>query len=144
MADSVEPNRAPPRTHVIEVSVAAEEIDVMGHANNTVYLRWLEQAAWSHYKALGIDWPVFQRLQRGMVAHRHELDYLAPCFEGDVLEVNTWIAESARVGFYREYRITRERDKKIVMRARTHWVCVDLETGRPAKMPAQFIKAYQP
>lgn len=133
-----------PGPYSVRVTVKPGDIDMLGHANNVVYLRWLEQAAWSHSKALGVGWDVFRQLQRAMVAHRHELDYLAPCFEGDKLDVCTWVGARARVGFERHYQILRVRDGQTVMRALTRWVCVNLDTGRPAKMPAEFIAAYQP
>lgn len=133
-----------PEPYRINVTVAEEDIDMLGHANNTVYLRWLEQAAWAHSKALGVDWSVFQRLQRAMVAHRHELDYLAPCFQGDELEVCTWVGKPARAGFGRHYQVIRASDGRTVMRALTHWVCINLDSGRPTRMPSEFKAAYGP
>lgn len=116
----------------------------MGHANNAIYLRWLERAAWSHSRAYGIDWRTFQRLRRGMVARRHELDYLQAAFENDRLLVGTWIINPTRVGFDRRYQIVRECGAQTIMRARTQWVCVDMDSGRPVRLPPEFRRAYEP
>ena len=33
---------------VIDIEVAADDIDGPGHANNAVYVSWLERSAWRH------------------------------------------------------------------------------------------------
>src|SRR5690625_1400339 len=131
-----------PAPHSIRVSVIAEDIDALGHANNAVYLRWLEQVAWSHSQSVGVDFAEFDRLRRAMVARRHELDYLAPCLAGDKLEVCTWVCDTKRAGFNRRYQIIRLADGVTVMRALTRWACINMETGRPTRMPPEFVEAY--
>ena len=128
---------------VIGMTVAEADIDVMGHTNNVTYLRWLEQVAWAHSTQLGLDWAAYQRLQRAMVARRHELDYLLPSFAGDELRIGTWLAESdGKLSMWRRYQVIRVADGQTLLRGRTHWVCVDLESGRPRRMPEEFLKAY--
>jgi acyl-CoA thioester hydrolase len=132
-----------PSPYCITLAVGESDIDVMGHTNNVTYLRWLEQAAWSHSNTLGLDWPAYQRLNRAMVARRHELDYLAPSFKGDKLHVGTWLAENdGKLSMWRRYQIIRESDGQTLLRGLTHWVCVDLQTGKPRRQPEEFLKAY--
>ncbi|MZR61964.1 thioesterase family protein [Alcanivorax sp. DP30] len=130
--------------HVLEVTVPAESIDVMGHVNNTEYLRFMEQIAWHHTTELGLGWDLYQKLNRAMVARRTEVDYLAPAFEGEKLLIGTWIVENdERISITRRYQIIRESDGLTLLRGRTHWVCVALDSGKPRRMPAEFIKGYQ-
>ena len=99
--------------HCIRVTVGAEDIDAFEHTNNVSYLRWLEQCAWSHTCALGLDMDAYRRIGTGCVARRHELDYLAASFEGDELIVGTWIEENdGRVTMWRGYRIFRAADAR--------------------------------
>lgn len=129
--------------HCIRVTVGAEDIDAFEHTNNVSYLRWLEQCAWSHTCALGLDMDAYRRIGTGCVARRHELDYLAASFEGDELVVGTWIAENdGRVTMWRGYRIFRASDAREILRARTQWACVDMASGRPKRQPPEFIAAY--
>lgn len=131
--------------HCITVTVTAADLDDFEHTNNVCYLRWLEQCAWSHSCALGIDMARFHTEGAGCVARRHELDYLAPSFAGDVLRVATWIAENdGRVTMWRGYRIVRESDAQVILNARTQWACVDMKTGRPRRQPPAFVEAYRP
>ena len=116
----------------------------MGHTNNVVYLKWLEQVAWGHSNALGLGWAVYEKLNRGLVARRHELDYLGATFEGDDLILATWIIENdGKIGVQRAYQVVRQSDQKTVLRARTRWVCIDIKSGKPKRMPVEFIEGYQ-
>jgi acyl-CoA thioester hydrolase len=133
--------REPYRERVV---VQAGDLDRFGHTNNVVYLAWLERVAWAHSANLGLDFAAYERLGCGCVARRHELDYLAPTFAGQALWLGTWIVENdGRASMWRGYQIIREHDARTVLRARTHWVCVDLKTGRPRRQPLEFVAAYR-
>lgn len=131
-----------PDPHVLEVQVADRHIDLMQHTNNVVYLEWLEAVAWDHSRHLGLDEAAYQRLGHGMVARRHELDYLLPTFLGDVLWLGTWIITSDRLSIRRAYQFVRPADGATVFRGRTQWVCVDIAEGRVRRMPPEFQAAY--
>ena len=131
--------------HVIDVTVQEDDLDDFGHANNVVFLRWLEGVAWSHSRSLGLGMDDYRRLGCGCVVRRHELEYLAPAFAGDRLSLATWIEENdGRLSMWRGYQIGRPADGRILLRGRTHWVCVDLATGRPRRMPPEFVQGYRP
>lgn len=133
-----------PNVHQLEVVVPPESIDVLGHVNNTEYLRFLERIAWQHTQTLGLGWDVYQRLNRAMVARRTEVDYLAPAYEGETLLVGTWIVENdQRLTLTRRYQIVRENDGLTLLRGRTKWVCVALDSGKPRRMPTEFLSGYQ-
>lgn len=123
--------------------VSAEDIDVLGHANNARYLVWLENSAWAHSASVGLSWERYQELGVAVVAKRTELDYLAEALEGDKLQVATWVAENqGRATMWRGYQIIRESDQKTLLRARTKWAVVDMKTGRPCKQPEEFKTGY--
>lgn len=131
--------------YILPVTAEQEQLDGLGHVNNVSYLRWLEEAAWAHSKALGIGLAEFKRLDRAMVARRHELDYLIACELGDELLVGTWITTNDRkLSMERAYQIVRATDNKTMFTGLTRWVCVALSSGKPKRMPPEFIAAYQP
>lgn len=133
-----------PDVHYLKVVVPPESIDVLGHVNNTEYLRFLEKIAWQHTQTLGLGWDMYQRLNRAMVARRTEVDYLAPAFEGETLLVGTWIVDNdQRLTLVRRYQIIRESDGLTLLRGRTKWVCVALDSGKPRRMPPEFLSGYQ-
>lgn len=132
------------RPFIKPVTVIAEHLDAFNHVNNVTYLKWLEDVGWAHSNAQGLDWDDFRRLNVGFVVHRHELDYLAATFAGDELLTATWIHENTgRLDMWRRYQIVRVADGKTVMRAASHFVCVDFISGRPKRQPPEFLVAYR-
>ena len=131
--------------YIERVTVQPEHIDQFGHTNNVIYLGWLEQVAWSHSQTLGLGFADYERFGCGCVARRHELDYLAPTFAGDELLLATFIHENdGKLSMWRGYQVIRAGDGKTVLRGRTHWVCVDMKSGRPRRQPPEFVQAYKP
>ena len=130
---------------IIDLQVAAEDIDGLGHANNAVYVSWLERCAWRHSQRLGLDLTEYRRLDRAMAVVRHEIDYLAAGYEGDELQLATWIVDwDQRLKMTRRFQLVRPRDGTTLLRAQTTFVCIELSSGKPKRMPAEFIDGYGP
>src|ERR1700722_12534006 len=83
-----------PAPHVVELNVQAADIDAYGHVNNSVYLTWLDRAAWAHSAALGMPLEDCLALRRGMAAQRIEIEYLRAAVAGDQVLIATWIVMS--------------------------------------------------
>lgn len=132
-----------PAPFVLDIEVGAEHLDEFAHVNNVVYVGWLEQCAWAHSRALGLGLDEFLRLDRGMLVVRHEIDYLAAAREGERLELGTWIVEcDGRLSLSREFQLRRPADDVTLLRARTRFVCAELSSGRPRRLPAEFVERY--
>jgi acyl-CoA thioester hydrolase len=132
-----------PNPHVITLDVQPGDIDVYDHVNNAVYLSWLDKAAWSHSAALGVSPSRCGQLRRGMAAHRIEVDFVRPAVLGDHVLVGTWIiATDARLRVTRRFQVRHGTGGATLARARTEYVCVNLDTGRAARMPALFMSSY--
>lgn len=132
-----------PAPHVIELEVGAQDIDAYDHVNNAVYLTWLDRAAWSHSAALGIPLEQCLEVRRGMAALRTEIDFARAALAGDRVRVATWIAESdGRLRVGRRFQVVRAADGVTLARARTEYVCINLDSGRAARMPELFTRAY--
>ncbi len=132
-----------PDPFVIDIVVQPEDIDGLGHANNAVYVSWLERCAWRHSQSLGLDLAEYRRLYRAMAVVRHEVDYLASAYEGDQLQLATWIVESdQRLKMTRHFQLRRPADDLTLLRAQTTFVCIELSTGKPKRMPVEFVEGY--
>ncbi len=132
-----------PEPFVIEFVVEASAIDEYGHVNNAEYLRWIERVSWAHSDALGLTLERYRELDRGMAVHRHELDYLAPAFEGDRLALATWIiAGDSRLTLTRRFQLVRPADGRTLLRARTRFACIELSSGRPRRLPDEYRRLY--
>ncbi|MBD8602028.1 acyl-CoA thioesterase [Pseudomonas sp. CFBP 8771] len=132
-----------PTPFVIQLQVQSDDIDGLGHANNAVYVTWLERCAWQHSQHLGLDLATYRQLDRAMAVVRHEIDYLASAHEGDELHLGTWILDwDRRLKMTRQFQLLRPRDGAVLLRARTTFVCIELSSGKPKRMPPQFLEGY--
>jgi len=130
-----------PFTETLRVSDA--DIDALGHANNTAYVRWMERCAWRHSAALGLDIEAYHALDRAMVVLKHELHYLAAAFADEELVVATWIMNSdAKLRLTRHFQIVRPVDAVTLLRARSEYACIEISSGKPKRMPPAFIEGY--
>jgi acyl-CoA thioester hydrolase len=131
-------------TEVFEYAhtVGDDEIDEQGHANNVVYVAWMQAAAIAHSATLG--WTAQRYLQLGMgwVARSHKIEYLRPAFAGEEIVVQTQVADMKKVTSTRIYRILRRKDRELLAKAETHWAFVNYATGKPTRIPAEIAGAF--
>jgi len=132
-----------PDPYSIEIVVDAASIDSYGHVNNTVYIGWLERCAWAHSEAVGFSEKKCLELQRGMAVRQLQVEYLAACYQGDRVQVGNWlVSNDGRLRATRRFQIINETRSQVAMRGEVHYVCMNLETGRPVRMPDEFVAAY--
>jgi acyl-CoA thioester hydrolase len=126
----------------IPITVAPGDIDAMGHVNNVVYLRWMQEVAEAHWETAA---PAGLRSRVAWVVVRHEVDYKAPAFDGEQLVARTWVGEPAGATWERFIDIIRASDQKVLARGRSVYAALDPGTGRPRRVDeelrAPFAKA---
>ena len=128
-----------PDPHIIEHTATDAEADGYGHINNSVYLQWLDQCVWAHCDAVKMNPGLCRELNRGFAATRHEIDYIASAYPGDRVAVANWVTlNDGRLRAERRFQIIRIDDERTLLRARSYYVCTDLTTGRPVRMPQEF------
>ena len=123
------------------IEVRFRDCDPMGHVNNAVYLTYLEQARFAHWRALGGGGGEEQALLGGsrtsapdgvpgVILARVEIDYRKPAKYGEMLDVKLGIAGFGRTSMTYEYEITAA-DGVLVAAARTVVVSFDYRAGTP-------------
>src|SRR6186997_1815105 len=115
----------------IMVPVLPGDIDEQSHVNNTVYLRWVQDVATAHWRAIAN--PEAQGTT-GWVVLRHEIDYKTPATLGDEIVLRTWVGKATRLTFERFTEIRRKSESKLLASARTLWCPVNPKTGRPVRV----------
>lgn len=108
-------------------AVAAADIDDLGHVNNVVYLRWVQDVAAAHWESATTP---SERAEIGWVVLRHEIDYRHPAKLGDELIARTWVGRPTAATFERHTEIVRAADQRLLARARSLWCPVNPATGR--------------
>jgi acyl-CoA thioester hydrolase len=114
-----------------DVPVIPEDFDELGHVNNVVYLRWIQDIATAHWRAAATP---EQQEQLAWVAHRHEIDYKTPALPGDAIIASTWVGAAEAVRFERFVEILRAKDRKVLAASRTLWVPISRATGRVTRV----------
>ncbi|MBV8036817.1 thioesterase family protein [Roseateles sp.] len=129
---------------LLALSPRPGDIDGLGHTNNAVYVQWCEQAGWAHSEALGLSLADYRRMDRAMAIREGHYDYLLPSFEGDALQLGTWLtASDGRLTMERRFQLRRTGDGVTLMRGRWALICIDISGGRPRRMPAEFLSIYE-
>jgi acyl-CoA thioester hydrolase len=125
--------------------VVAEEIDEYEHANNTVYLQWLDSIAWAHSAVLGLPIERCLAIRCGMAVRHTRVDYLEAARLDDILLLATWIvACDERLRCTRRFEILRAADGKRVLDAEIDFFSLNLDTGKPVRFPREFAECYKP
>lgn len=134
------PESTPPADrfdHAIEVRDG--DIDANGHANNVVYLRWVQEAAVAHWLA-AVEPEV--AAAHAWVVVRHEIDYLRPAFPGDALIAQTWLGDITAATTERFCELRRPANGEILAKSRTIWCAVDPQTRRPRRLDPRVRLAF--
>ena len=113
------------------IVIQEEDIDGMGHVNNVVYLRWVQEVATAHWNTATED---AEKAAYAWVVQRHEIDYMRPALLGDTLVGRTRVGEVGGARFERFVEIWRISDNRLIAKARTLWVALDPRTGRPCRI----------
>lgn len=123
----------------IDVDVGPGDIDELGHVNNIVYLRWVQEVATAHWRAAA---PPDAVDAVAWVVRRHEIDYRHPAMPGDRIAVRTWIGRAEGLTFERLTEIVRAPDGRVLAEARTLWIPVDARSGRPTRVSAEVRRRF--
>lgn len=119
-------------------TAAPEHIDELGHVNNAVWVKWMEQVATAQWRSVAD--PVHQDAYVWVVV-RHEIDYLRAVLEGETITARTWVGEPKGARFDRHMEFVGE-DGRARVRARTDWAIIDKASGRPQRIPREVAAPF--
>lgn len=126
----------------LEIIASVDDIDELGHVSNVSYVRFLQQVAVAHSRTVGWDFDRYQRAGVVFVVRRHEVDYLAPAFAGEALVLTTFIASWSGATSERRTLCRRAGDGREIVRARTRWALIAIESGRPVRISPELRAAF--
>lgn len=122
------------------ISIPASAIDENGHVNNVTYVQWMQDIAVEHYASIGgIE---AQGPDSTWVIREHRIEYLLPAFEGEEIEIRTWVENIRKVRSLRMYEFVRRSDGKVLVKGETDWVFVDVKTGIPKAIPQEVGQVF--
>ena len=121
------------------IGIAQNDIDHMGHVNNSVYLKWVQDAVVDYWEKVAPAEAVSSHL---WVALKHEISYRRPAFLEDnvVADVIAEKVQGARAFFTTIIR----RGEDVLAEVKSTWCCLDAGTHRPARLARDIVARFVP
>ena len=121
------------------IGILPADIDHMGHVNNSVYLKWVQEAVVRFWESVAPPEAVARHL---WIALSHEIRYRRPAFLDDlvVADVVAERVEGARAFF--TTMIMRGED--VVAEVKSSWCCLDAVSKRPARLARDIAARFLP
>jgi len=122
------------------VAVTAGDIDGLGHVNNIVYLRWVQEAASAHWLQLSND---AINKKYVWVIIRHEIDYLQPALPGNKIVARTWVGKNEGAKSERHTQLYNAVTGKKLAEAVTTWCLLDAASKRPRRIEKDVLSLFE-
>lgn len=118
------------------------DIDELGHVNNTVWIRWVQEIATAHWRSVAdpahVDAFVW-------VVTRHEIDYRGNVGEGAVVRGETYIPGTPKGARFDRCVDFHDEGGKLLVAVRSTWAMLERASGRLVRIrpavAAPFIAA---
>jgi len=123
--------------------VAPRDIDLLGHVNNVVWVRYVVELAGAHADALGVGMDATRALGGIWIVRRHDVTYRANVPVGSTIRETTWISALRGALSLRHARFESEAGTRLV-EATTEWAYVDATSLRPRRVPPQVRERFDP
>ena len=119
------------------IKIAPVDIDHMGHVNNSVYLRWVQDAVVEYWEKLAPSEAVAKHL---WVALQHQISYRKPTFLSDTVVAEV-VAEQVR-GARAFFNTVVTRGGEVLVEVKSCWCCLDAATKRPVRLKQDIVDRF--
>jgi acyl-CoA thioester hydrolase len=124
----------------LPLTIAAADIDELGHVNNIVYLRWAQELAIAHWRARASAEMIAANV---WVVLRHEVDYRSALLPGDQVEARTWVDDAPRgASWPRFVQIAKLGAPRPAAEIKSNWCLLDAGTRRVKRVPAEMTRLF--
>ena len=116
-----------------------EDIDELGHVNNAVWVRWIQDIATAHWSATAAPEHIDAYI---WVVTRHEIDYRGNIALGDSVTAHTWIEKLPRGATFDRRVDFINAAGKVIVSANTRWAMLDKASGRLLRVPKEVVAPF--
>ena len=117
----------------LEIPIRWGDMDAMGHVNNTVYFRYMEQARIEWFDSLGFD--TGQHAQEGPVIVNASCTFLLPLVYPGAVEVRMYLGQPGRSSLPTHYELRRSGDDTLYAHGDAKIVWINPASGRSIPLP---------
>lgn len=121
------------------ITATNADIDELGHVNNAVWVKWIQDVAVAHWHAVAD--PAHNDAYVWVVV-RHEIDYLRAVLPGETVTARTWVGDAPQGARFDRHMEFVGEDGKQRVRARTQWAIIDKSAGRPIRVPVAVVAPF--
>lgn len=122
-----------------EIVAGQGDIDELGHVNNAVWVKWIQDVATAHWQAVASSDHVDRYV---WVVTRHEIDYRGNVRAGEAVTAETWVADAPRGARFDRLMRFVGADGRVRVEARTTWALIERESGRLMRVPADVAAPF--
>jgi acyl-CoA thioester hydrolase len=123
----------------LSITPTASDIDELGHVNNAVWVRWVQEVATAHWNAVAHPDHIAAYV---WVITRHEIDYLGNVGAGAPVTAQTWISDPPKGARFDRNMEFADADGRILVRSKTSWALIDRATGRLARVRPEIAAPF--
>ena len=126
-----------PKIYSKSFPVLSEHIDFNNHVNNLVYLQWaldISRDHWVSSISKSIEEHYF------WVVRSHHIEYLKQAFEGDEVEVRTYV-ESIR-GPFSERVVKIFKNEEVIVRVKSSWCFLERASQKLKRVPEEIKELF--
>lgn len=119
------------------IAITEQDIDHMGHVNNNVYLKWVQDAVVRYWETSA---PADAVASHVWVALKHEITYRKPTFLEDNVVADV-IAEKVQ-GARAFFTTIVKRGEDVLAEVKSCWCCLDATSLRPARLASSVTDRF--
>ncbi|MDL2339880.1 MAG: thioesterase family protein [Pseudomonadota bacterium] len=119
------------------IGIVPADIDHMGHVNNSVYLKWVQDAVVRFWETVAPADAVTRHL---WVALQHQITYRRPAFLDDLVVADV-VAESV-AGAKAMFTTVIMRGEDVLAEVKSTWCCLDSVSHRPARLARDIVARF--
>lgn len=126
----------------LEFYVRYAETDAMGVVHHASYLVYMEEARSHFARERGASYADFEASGYFLVVSEAEIRFIAPARYGDKVKIRIQVEafKSRRITF--GYDISEAKENKLLVRAKTHHICVNKE-GQLSVIPEAWREVWK-
>jgi len=126
-------------SYTATITAGPEDIDELGHVNNAVWVKWIQDVAVAHWYAVAA--PEHSDAYMWVVT-RHEIDYRGNVTVGETVVAETWVPEAPRGARFDRHMKFTGADGKVRVQAKTTWAIIERASGRLIRVPAEVAAPF--
>jgi acyl-CoA thioester hydrolase len=126
-------------THQYDLQVKKEHLDELHHVNNVQYLKWVQEIAGAHWKAL------IEKETDSFgtwVVRSHKIDYKRPAKQNDWLTLKTYVAHTEGFLSQRVVKIYFKDTSTLVAQCNTQWCYLNATTHKLEPIPEKVFQLF--